>query len=388
MQVFKLYFKILKSAAPALIIYIVIFSVLIFFVSTSQSKKITGYKETKINTALVNYDEDSIFVQNLVNYLSEYCDFTDYEDREDELADALFFREVKYILTIPYDFGEDFLSGRDTGVEKKTIPDSAYNVSVDNAINNYLNIARLYLDAFPDISEAELISYIRQDMDNDTEVSIAPGINEEKNNGFYNMYFNTASYIMLSCCLLGIGMIMLTFHNIHIMRRNMVTPMTHADMSLQLIGGNLIFVFTYDIFFILFGFIINEDKTINGNVLLFWLNLLVFSVSALSISYLSAILIKSRQANDILSTVLPLGLSFVSGAFVPQYLLGNSVLKLSSFTPLYWFIKGNDTIAGVIHFNWENIKSIIWYMFIQIGFAAAVFSIALVIGKNRRQSAN
>ena len=58
MQVFKLYFKILKSAAPALIIYIVIFSVLIFFVSTTQNKKITGYKETKIDTALVNYDKD------------------------------------------------------------------------------------------------------------------------------------------------------------------------------------------------------------------------------------------------------------------------------------------------------------------------------------------
>lgn len=388
MQVFKLYFKILKSAAPALIIYIVIFSVLIFFLSTTQNKKITGYKETKIDTALVNYDKDSIFVQDFLDYLSKYCDFTDYEDREDELADALLFRQVKYVLTIPYDFGEDFLSGRDTGVEKKTIPDGAYNVSVDNAVNNYLNIARLYLTAFPDISQAELITYIRQDMNTETEVSIAAGANDDKNNSFYNQYFNTASYIILSCCLLGIGMIMLTFHNVHIMRRNMVTPMTHSDMNLQLIGGNLIFVFTYDIFFILFGYIIIEDKTINGNVLLYWLNLLIFSVSALSISYLSAILIKSRQANDILSTVLPLGLSFVSGAFVPQYLLGKSVLKLSSFTPLYWFIKGNDTIAGVIHFSWENIKSIICYMLIQIGFAAAVFSVALVISKNKRQSEN
>ncbi len=388
MQVFKVYFKILKSAAPALIIYIVIFSVMVFFISTAQSKKMTVYKETKIDAALVNYDKDSILVQDLLDYLSKYCNFTDYMDKEDELADALFFRQVKFILTIPYDFGEDFLSGRDTGVEKKTIPEGAYNVSVDNAINNYLNIARLYLAAFPDISQAELITNIRRDMITETEVSIAAGVNEDKISDFYNRYFNSASYIMLSCCLLGIGMLMLTFHNIHIMRRNMVTPITHSEFNLQLIGGNLIFVLTYDIFFILFGYLINEDKTINGNVLLYWLNLLIFSVSALSISYLSAILIKSRQGNNILSTVLPLGLSFISGAFVPQYLLNKSVLKLASFTPLYWFIKGNDTIAGVIHFRWENINGIIYYMLIQVGFAAAFFSVALVISKNNRQSEN
>lgn len=386
MQVFKLYFKLLKSTAPALIIYIVIFSILIFFISTSRSKSINGFEETRINVALVNYDEDNALVQDFINYLSRYCSFKDYKDKENDLADALFFREVEYILTIPYDFGDDFLSGKEVALEKRAVPDGAYNSTVDSAINNYLNTAGLYLKNIPDITQEDLIDHVRQDMNTVSRVSIVTDRDPDNDNSFYNQYFNTASYIMLSCCLMGIGMIMLTFHNINIMRRNMVTPMTHTDMNLQLIGGNLIFVLTYDIFFILFGYIINEDKAINGNVFLYWLNLVVFSISALSISYLSAMLVKSRQTNDILSTVLPLGLSFISGAFVPQFLLGRSVLKLASFTPLYWFIKGNDTIAGLINFNWENIKNIIYYMLIQIGFAAALFSMALVLSKNKGQN--
>ncbi len=96
--------------------------------------------------------------------------------------------------------------------------------------------------------------------------------------------------------------------------------------------------------------------------------------------------VKSKQANDALSTVLPLGLSFISGAFIPQFLLGDSVLKMASFTPLYWFIKGNDTIAGLVNFNWDSLKSIFFYMLIQIGFAAALFALSLVVSKNKRQN--
>jgi ABC-2 type transport system permease protein len=386
MQVFKLYIKLLKSAAPALIVYLVIFTVVIFLLTTNHRKDTGGFEEVKVETALLNYDKDSILVQDLLDYISRYCDFKNYEDNDTKLSDALFFRQVEYILTIPYDFGEDFLEGKEVAIEKKNVPGEAYFLSVDNAINTYLNTARLYLKALPDITEEDLVSHIRRDLGKTSQVSIITDKNQGKDYNFYNQYFNTAAYILLSCCLLGIGMIMLTFHNADILHRNMVTPMTNMDMNLQLIGGNLLFVLIYDVFFILYGFLINPDKTINGNVLLYWLNLVVFSVSALSISYLAAMLVKSRQANNALSIVLPLGLGFISGAFVPQLLLGDPVLKMASFTPLYWFIKGNDTIAGLVYSDWENIKNIIYYMLIQIGFAAALFSLSLVISKNKRQN--
>ncbi len=386
MQVFKLYLKLLKSVAPALIIYAVIFSVLIFIIVGSQREYVTVYEETRVETALVNYDGDSILVQDLLDYLNGYCDFKDYGNQENDLADALFFREVEYILTIPYDFGKDFMAGREVELEKKAVPDETYNLSVDNAVNNYLNTAGIYLNTIPNISEEELVSYIRQDLDVKSEVSLEMNENEGRDNRFYNQYFNTAAYIMLSCCLLGVGMIMLTFHNVDIMRRNMVTPMTHKDMNFQLISGNIIFVLIFDLFFILFGFFINDNKNINGNVWLYWLNIIIFSISALSISYLAAMLVKKKGANYAISHVLPLGLSFISGAFVPQIILGEPVLKLASFTPVYWFVKANDTIAGLSRFNWDNLKNIIFYMLIQMGFAAALFSLTLVVGKNKRQN--
>ncbi len=388
MQVFKLYFKLLKSVAPALFLYAVIFSILIFILSSNQSHNITGFEETKIDTALVNYNEDSLLVRDFLDYLSGYCNFKDYGEDENDLADALFFRRAEYIITIPYDFGEDFLAGKEVAVQKKTLPDGVYTSSVDHAINNYLNTAGIYKNAIPDITEEELISCIRQDINKKAGVFIDAAENKGRDNSFYNQYFNVSSYVMLSCCLLGIGMIMLSFQNVHIRRRNMVTPMTNRNMNLQLMGGNLIFVLAYDILFIIFGFLINEDKSLNGNVLLFWLNMIIFSLSALSISYLAAMLVKSKQAHDAMSYVLPLGLSFISGAFIPQVLLAAPVLKLAGFSPLYWFIKGNDTIAGLVYYNRDNMKDIFAYMLIQLGFAAALFSLSLVVSKNKSQRNN
>lgn len=384
MQVFKLYFKLLKSAAPALMIYGVVFVALIFILSSNQNQNSNDYTETKINVAIVNYNEDNILVQDFLDYMSEFCDFHNYGDNETDLADALFFRQVEYIITIPYQFGEDFLLGKDVSIEKKTVPDE-YSASVDNAINSYFNTARVYTKSLPNIAEKELISYVRQDMNAKANVTINANTKEGRDNNFYNYYYNAAAYIMLSSCLLGIGMIMLSFHNIHIRRRNMVTPMTIKNLNFQLIYGNLIFVLGYDILLILLGILLNRDKSINENVILFWLNTIVFSISALSISYLIAILVKRKEANDAISTVLSLGLSFISGAFIPQLILGDFVLKLASFTPVYWYIKGNDTIASLSHFNWDNVKSIVYYMIIQIGFAAALFALSLVVSKNKSQ---
>jgi ABC-2 type transport system permease protein len=385
MQVFKLYFKLLKSVSPALIIYGVVFAALIFMLSSNQPQHTINFEETKIKTALVNYNEENILVQDFIDYLGQFCEFYDLGDDEEDLADALFFREVTYIITIPYQFGEDFLLGKEVSVEKKTVPDGIYSTSVDHAINNYLNTANIYLKTVPNITVDQLITSIRQDLKVESNVVIETKNEKNDNYNFYNYYFNTSAYIMLSCCLLGVGLIMLSFHNMDLRRRNMVTPMTVKDMNLQLFCGNLIFVLGYDIFFVLFGIFINKEKMIGSNDWLFWLNLIVFSISALSISYLAAIIIKKKAINEALSYVLPLGLSFISGAFIPQILLGDFVLKLASFSPVYWFVKGNDKIAVLTNFDWNNIKEIYYYMAIQLGFAMALFALSLVISKNRMQ---
>ncbi|WP_313133431.1 ABC transporter permease [Anaerocolumna sp.] len=388
MQVFKLYIKLLKNSWVSIAIYAFIFTALIIILSRFQGNEITDFKQSKVKTALVNYDKDSPIVQDFIEYLKEFCDFKDLGRDEMKITDALFFRDVEYVLTIPYNFGEEYLMGKEVAVEKKSVPDSIYTTAVDAAVNNYLNTGRSYLKAVPGITEEQLMSYIREDVNVKTEVTIDKSTKDTKSYEFANYYFNYASYVLLSCCLLGIGMVMVTFHNIDILRRNTVAPISIKNMNAQLIVGNIIFVLAFDLLFIILSVILNNDKGITENVLLYWLNLIIFSISAMAISYLIAMLIKSRQAAQAISSVLPLGLSFLSGAFVPQFLMGDFVLKLASFTPVYWFIRGNDSIAKLNGSNHENINNIFIYMLIQIGFAAALFALSLVVSKKKSQRNN
>ncbi len=388
MQVFKLYFKLLKNSWVSIAIYAFVFAALIIILSKFQGNEITDFKQSKVKTALVNHDKDSLIVQDFIDYLKDFCDFKDLGNDDMKISDALFFRDVEYVLTIPYNFGEEYLSGKEVTVEKKSVPDSLFTTTVDTAINNYLNTGRSYLESVPGITEEQLASYIREDVNVKTEVAIDQATENRKDYGFANTYFNFASYVLLSCCLLGIGMVMVTFHNIDILRRNTVAPISIKNINAQLIGGNIIFVLVFDLIFIILSVILSNEKGITENVLLYWMNLIVFSVSAMAMSYLIAMLIKSRQAAQALSNVLPLGLSFLSGAFVPQFLMGDFVLKLASFNPVYWFVRGNDTIAKLNGSNHENINKIFFYMVIQIGFAAALFALSLVVSKKKSQRNN
>jgi ABC-2 type transport system permease protein len=120
--------------------------------------------------------------------------------------------------------------------------------------------------------------------------------------------------------------------------------------------------------------------------LLFLLNSLVFTMAALSVSFLLGNVIKSKNAMSAASNVVSLGTCFISGVFVPQALLGKQVLKIASFTPNYWYVKTNNTIANLASFNMENLRPVFSNMLIVIGFAAAVLSVTLVVIKQKRMS--
>lgn len=141
----------------------------------------------------------------------------------------------------------------------------------------------------------------------------------------------------------------------------------------------------YFVIFIIAGYILNRNRIMNVNTLLYWLNFLTFALVILSVSYLIGISVKSRKAISAISTAASVGLAFLSGMFVPQEFLGAPVLKVASFTPAYWYVKANNAIETVTQTTWSQLSGIASYMAIQLGFAAAIISIALVVSKRKRQ---
>ncbi|HHU71059.1 MAG TPA: ABC transporter permease, partial [Clostridiales bacterium] len=270
---------------------------------------------------------------------------------------------------------------------KELIPNIPETMSVDRAIDNYLNKARLYLSYIPELETEDLYSYINENLGNESVVHFDVNKNSDEviANEYNRNYFNYLGYIILGCFITGVSTVMLSFHNKEIRKRQNASPMSTRNMNIQLILANMVFVLVYLSIFIVAGYITNPYRMINHNGILFIINSVIYTLTALSISYLIGITVVSKNAVSALSTVVSLGFAFLSGVFVPQELLGKAVQKVSSFTPTYWYVKANDSIATLNELNWDNGVGIFTDMAIELGFALVIFSIILVVNKGKRQ---
>ena len=391
MQVFKAYFKVMKKQMFSILIYGGIFLAITLIMTFNQiNNGDDTFVEEKVPVIVVNEDGESSFIVGFKDYLGKYVKYVEVDDNEEARKDALFNRKVYYILTVPEGFSAALLSGEEAMMDKQSVPDSADSYYVDAAINNYMNTAQLYIKYNSGSSIEELNSHISSNLKIDTEVAF--GVKREEavasSKDFNKTYFNYLGYIMIGCFILGVSSVMLSFHGIDIRRRNYASPISGSNYNFQLILANLCFVMSYLLVFIIVGFVVNPNHSINTNMLLSWLNAILFGITVLSISYLIGITVKGKNAVQALSTMLSLGLAFISGMFVPQEFMGDAVMKVARFTPSYWFVKSNNTLASITKYSFKNITGILGMMGIQIGFAAAIISIALVVSKRKRQQAN
>jgi len=107
------------------------------------------------------------------------------------------------------------------------------------------------------------------------------------------------------------------------------------------------------------------------------LNCLIFTLTTLSLSVLLAGLIRHKAAITAISTVLSLGMAFLSGAFVPQALMGKAALTIARGFPLFYFIRANRRIGEGQAFGGDFAA--------QLLFAVAYFILALTAARWARR---
>ena len=384
MQVFKAFFRIIKSNIIEISIYIVVFlAFTIIFSTTGDNKPIDSFTETKLNMAFINEDTDTPLVNKLEEYLSEKANFIDIEDDEKALQDALFYRDVEYILRVPSGFSKSLSEGSDIRLEKTVVPDSTTGIYIDSLINKFLNTARVYYNNLDDISDQKIAENVVSDLENETEVQIN-SFNSKVSKDNYAIFFNYMAYCLFAILILGVCSVMLVFNNINLKRRNYCSPIRIRNINIQLIYGNLIFAFITWFIMSLTCVIIYKSQLFSLNGLFLLINSLIFTFAALSISFLIANIVKNRESASAAANVIALGSSFISGVFVPQNLISEKVLSIASFTPTYWYVKGNNYIQTIVDFNTENIKPILNNMLIVVAFALAFLAISLVMVKHKR----
>lgn len=387
MQVYKAIFRVIYKNKSQSFIYIFVFVFFAVLLSSTYTSPVNAnFAETKINIVFINHDNNSKIVEGLKDYLNKNANIINIADDAKKLQDALFFRKIEYIVKVPKGFTEGLISGKAVKLDKTTLQGSTSSIYMNNIINKYLNTSKIYTSNIKNLSQSQLISYINNDLVQKTEVKlISSGILTSKVERV-GYYFNYLAYSLFAILILGVCSIMIVFNDTDLKKRNLCSPVKLLSMNLQMVLGNLSFALVAWIILILASFIMYGSYMFTPNGLLLLLNSLVFTLAALSISYLIGNIVTSRGAMSAAANVVSLGTCFIGGVFVPQVLLGKTVLTIASFTPTYWYVKSNNAIINISNFTRENIIPIFNNMLIILGFAVAILAVTLVITKQKRMS--
>ena len=387
MQVFKACIKIIRHNLPAMMIFLGVFIAFVMMVTLfNPQAEAEDFTASRPRMAIINEDSGQPISDGLEEYLFSTAVPVELKDDSDSIQDALFFRDVVYILRIPAGFSESFIAGSDSiNLIRTTLPDSYQGAYSDQLITRYLDAAARYITAAPDRDLNQTVSDIRSDLALKAEVTVS---SHDVGNGFSSMiyYYIFLAYSLTAVMILGVSSIMMAFLHRDIRLRNLSSPVRITSYNLQLVLGNFFFSVIAAIILSLASLVFYQDFADLKRWLLLVVNTIVFAVTMMILSFLLSQFIRSRSTQQVAANVVALGTCFISGVFVPQEMLGESVLAAASFTPTYWYIRAVRMIQHMPANGSTELRNYSNSLLVQIAFAAAFLAVSLVISRQRRQS--
>ena len=379
MIVFKTYTKVLKACFASIIMYTVI---LIAFggLNMKTSDTSTNFVSSKPDVLIINNDEEKGITKSLIKYFEKNSNIKDIQKSEDKINDALFYRDVNYVIYIPENFREDILNNKKPEIKIKSTED--YNASLaEILLNRYLEVLNIYNDEID--SEKELIEKIEETLSKNTKVEITSKVDNESLSKVA-VYYNFANYSLLAGCVYVICLILSSFKDEKIRKRTTISSMDYKKYNRYLLLSNSIFAIVLWLFYVLLSFILLGKIMFTINGLIYILNSLVFTICALSIAFLIGNVVTNKNAISGLINVIALGSSFLCGAFVPMSMLPDIVLKIAHVLPSYYYIKNNEILTNLEITNIEVLKPIFINMLIVLIFTIIFIIITNIVSKNKR----
>lgn len=379
MTVFKAFLKVLNKCKIPIIIYTVI---LVFFSAFNMqtSEKNVSFTASKPNILIVNKAKEEGITKSFINYLNKNSNVINIVGSEEKIDDALFYRDVSYVIYVPEDFSEEIISGKTPEIKVKSVGD--YGASLANMmVERYLKIANVYSDVAE--SEEELVSLIDDTLATKVGVKITSKLDSNSIEKAV-FYYNFLNYCILAGTIYVICLILSSFKEENIKKRTMVSSMSNKKYNTILLLSNGLFAFVLWIFYVVLSFILLGKIMNTMHGLFFIINSFIFTFCALTIAFLIANLVSNKNAVNGIVNVIALGSSFLCGSFVPTSMLPNFVLKIAHALPSYWYIKTNDLLKEVEVFNVETINPILTNMFIIICFSIIFIIITNMVSIKRK----
>lgn len=381
MTVFKTFWKIVNKYKGTIILYTVM---LISFggINLASNDTTTTFTSTLPNIAIVNNDQKSVLTNNLISYLSENSKVVDIENDEEKINDALFYRDVSYVVYIPKNYTNDVLKGMNPTINIKSTND--YTSSLEEMmLTDYLNLQNTYLKLTTD--QAKLTNYINDTLKDKSEVVLTSKF-DTNTLSKVSRYFNFASYSILAVVIFIITLVLTSFKEKTVNKRIVVSSTNYKKHNGLILKSSLLYALIVWVLFSLLAIILLGKSLLNIRGLLLLLNTLIFTLQALTFALLISSLVNNKDAIGGIVNVVALGSAFLCGAFIPSMYLPEKVVSISHIFPAYYYNNSNDLVTSLEVINLTTLKPFITNIMMMLVFMLVFIVLNNFVIKNKRKA--
>ena len=380
MIVFKTFLKILNKNKFIIILYTMF---LIFFggFNMQTSENNTNFVASKPDIMIVNYDEEKGITKDLIKYIEENSNVVDLKNNEDAINDALFYRDVNYVIYIPKNYNKDFMDGKNPEIEIKSTGDYQSSFA-EMLLSRYIKVANIYQKSIN--SEEELINKINETLSKKSEVKITSKLDTNILSKA-TFYYNFANYSIMACLIYVICLILASFKDIKIQKRTIISSTNYKTLNRQLLLSNSLFSIILWMIYVVLSFILVGDIMFSIHGIFYLINLFVFTICATTIALFIGNIVSNKNAISGIVNVISLGSSFLCGAFVPMEWLPDGVIKIAHILPSYYYISNNEVLKTLELINLNTIKPILLNIIIVLSFSIMFIILTNIVSKRKQK---
>ena len=381
MTVFKTFFRIVNKLKPTIILYT---ALLIIFgaVNMKTSDNNINFVNSKPDILIINQDVNKGLTKNLIDYMKKNSNIMKVENNEEKINDALFYREVSYVIYIPKDYRKNVLLGNNPKLDIKKTDEYDAHLS-EMMLKRYIKLQNIYNKEAG--SEDELITLINDNINDDVNIKITSKVDTSKT---YNIvyYFNFASYSILAIIIYIVCLVLCSFKEESISKRINISSINYKSHNNKILLASIVFSSIVWLLFVIIGVTIVGDIMFSIRGLISIINSFIFTFCALTLSILISSITNNKNAISGIVNVIALGSAFLCGAFVPAEYLPSSVLNFAHILPAYYYINSNDLLKNIDVINISSMHPIIINMVIIIMFSILFIILNNIVTRKKRKS--
>lgn len=342
MTIFKTYWKIVKKNIGIIILYTVM--LLVFgTMNLKANKNSFEFISSKPDIIIVN-NSSGIITDNLISYLKTNANVKNITD-ENDIDDAVFFRDANYVIYIPKEFENKIENGKEFNIDIKT--NNSYDSYIaSELLNKYLDVFSKYMNLYHD----KILAI--QKLDNTLNKKADVVIESKTNlNSKTSLFYNFSSYSIMAIVIYIICLVLSSFNDEKISKRTSVSGMNYKTFNNYLYISSFTFTFIIFIVYLILSFLILKSSILNINGILYSLNMFIFFIVSFTMAILISNLVKSKGAISGVVNVISLGSAFLCGAFIPVKYMPSFALKIAHIFPTFYFIDNNEYITSIQNFD-------------------------------------